>query len=331
MAKRLLIAGMPFIMLSLVYGVVWEYRGWVVALTILAIILIIGLWQYFQHRIAIQHQRIRELEQELADARAIVSIATRTKGAFLTNISHELRTPLNTIIGYSELLQEDILDEHLSGDEVRERLERIQAAARQLLSLINDIIELARLEAGDVSLNYEPWPIGLLIKEICTMIEPLVEQQQNRLIVDVQPDPEMIVHIDRKKIRQVLFRLLDNAVKFTRQGEIKFVVSVQRSDDGTELLICSISDTGIGMTAQQLDLLFAPFTRFDEPLTKRAGGVGIGLAIAHRLCLLMNGTVAVTSQSGNGTTFLITLPLPSAQTDTHSDTYDDQTELNASS
>jgi len=330
-AKRLLIAGTPFIMLFLVYGVVWEYRGWGVVLTILTIILMIGLWQYFQHRITIQQQRIRELEQELADAQAVAALATRTKSAFLTNISHELRTPLNTIIGYSELLHEDVLDERLAVDEVRERLERIQAAARQLLSLINDIIELARLEAGDVPLNYEPWPIGLLIKEVCATIEPLVEQQQNRLVVDVQPDPEMVVHIDRKKVRQVLLHLLDNAVKFTRQGEIKFIVTIRRSDDGTELLICNISDTGVGMTAQQLDLLFAPFTRFDEPLTQRSSGVGIGLAIAHRLCLLMNGTIAVTSQPGSGTTFLITLPLPSDQTDTLSDTYDYQTELNASS
>jgi len=180
-------------------------------------------------------------------------------------------------------------------------------------------------------LNYEPWPIGLLIKEVCATIEPLVEQQQNRLVVDVQPDPEMVVHIDRKKVRQVLLHLLDNAVKFTRQGEIKFIVTIRRSDDGTELLICNISDTGVGMTAQQLDLLFAPFTRFDEPLTQRSSGVGIGLAIAHRLCLLMNGTIAVTSQPGSGTTFLITLPLPSDQTDTLSDTYDYPTELNASS
>ncbi|WP_322823313.1 HAMP domain-containing sensor histidine kinase [Chloroflexus sp.] len=330
-AKRLLIAGMPLIGLFLAYSVGWDYRGWVVALTILAIVLIIGLWQYFQHRIAIQQQYICELEQELADARTVAAIATRTESAFLTNISHELRTPLNTIIGYSELLHEEVLDEPLSVDEVRERLERIQAAARQLLSLINDIIELARLEAGDVLLNYEPWPIGLLIKEVCATIEPLVEQQQNRLVVDVQPDPEMVVHIDRKKVRQVLFHLLDNAVKFTWQGEINFIVTIRRSDDGTELLICSISDTGVGMTAQQLDLLFAPFTRFDEPLTQRSRGVGIGLTIAHRLCLLMNGTIAVTSKPGNGTTFLITLPLPSGQTDTQSDTYDYQTELNASS
>ncbi|MBO9317683.1 MAG: HAMP domain-containing histidine kinase [Chloroflexus sp.] len=261
-----------------------------------------------------QVQRFKELERALIEAQTAASAAARAKSAFLTNISHELRTPLTTIIGYCELLYEDLREGTLSPERAKDQLTRMRLAAEQLLHLINDMIELARLEAGDVTIIPGRWPISLLVDEVQNAITPLAQAQQNCLVVDLKVDPRKIITVDRDKVRRILLNLLQNAVKFTRQGEIKLTVAVQEYADGSAMLNLSVSDTGIGMSAAQLDRLFEPFTRFEEPLTQRFGGVGIGLAIARQLCERMGGLIAVKSQPGQGTTFFITIPLIETQT-----------------
>ncbi len=261
-----------------------------------------------------QVQRFKELERALIEAQTAASAAARAKSAFLTNISHELRTPLTTIIGYCELLYEDLREGTLSPERAKDQLTRMRGAAEQLLHLINDMIELARLEAGDVTIIPGRWPISLLVDEVQNAITPLAQAQQNCLVVDLKVDPRKIITVDRDKVRRILLNLLQNAVKFTRQGEIKLTVAVQEYADGSAMLNLSVSDTGIGMSAAQLDRLFEPFTRFEEPLTQRSGGVGIGLAIARHLCERMGGLIAVKSQPGQGTTFFITIPLIETQT-----------------
>lgn len=259
-------------------------------------------------------QRIATLEHELAEARTAATAAARAKSAFLANISHELRTPLNTIIGYSELLHEDAQEGVLSPDRARTGLQRIRAAAGQLLNLINDMIELARLEAGDVAVSRERWPLSLLIEEVQRAILPLADEQNNRLFVELNVDPATVVEVDRVKVRQILLHLLQNAVKFTKAGEIRLTVAIREHSDEPALLTLSVSDTGIGMSKEQLDALFEPFTRFDKPLTPRYSGAGIGLAIAQRLCMVMGGTIAAMSHPGRGSTFLVTIPLVATRT-----------------
>jgi signal transduction histidine kinase len=266
------------------------------------------------HDEAAQVQRCKELERVLLEAQTAASAAARAKSAFLTNISHELRTPLTTILGYCELLYEDVREGTLSPERAKDQLTRMRGAAEQLLHLINDMIELARLEAGDVTIVPGRWPISLLVDEVQNTITPLAQAQQNSLIVDLKVDPRKIIIIDRDKVRRILLNLLQNAVKFTHRGEIKLTVAVQEHADGSAMLNLSVSDTGIGMSAAQLDRLFEPFTRFEEPLTQRSGGVGIGLAIARQLCHRMGGLIAVKSQPGQGTTFFITIPLIETET-----------------
>ncbi len=287
-------------------GHLWAAAWLIAGSSILAL-----LWyvRSLRKRIGELQNYSRALEQELAATRADAAVAHRATSAFLANMSHELRTPLNTIIGYSELLQEDIRHDALSPEQAAGSLSRIHDAAHQLLALVNDLLDLARLEAGEVTLNRAAWPLGQLVDEWRALAEPLMTQNQNRLTVHLEADPALRVTVDRAKLRQIALNLLSNAAKFTVQGQITLNVAARDCADGSMVLSLSVSDTGIGMTVEQLNRLFTPFTQFDEPLTRRYNGSGIGLAIAHRLCMLMGGAIAVTSQIGKGSTFLVTIPL----------------------
>lgn len=293
--------------LALAFGSGW----WLAALAGLGGISVALAWYSWHERSqrAELQRHFVDLERELAEARAA---AMRAKSAFLANMSHELRTPLNTIIGYSELLHEDAQEGALSPARAITRLQRIREAAGQLLILINDVLDLARLEAGEVVVSRESWPLGLLIDEVQTAIAPLANTHSNRLSIDLAVDPATIIEVDRAKVRQILLHLLQNAVKFTRQGEIRLAVAIRDDGEGPAVLSLSVSDTGIGMSREQLDVLFEPFVRFDEALTQRHSGAGISLAIAQRLCMVMGGTIAATSQPGKGSTFLVTIPLVAA-------------------
>ncbi|WP_049762734.1 sensor histidine kinase [Chloroflexus aggregans] len=253
--------------------------------------------------------RLAELERELAVAQQEAAVAAKAKSAFLAHVSHELHSPLMTILGYSELLLEDVQNGTAQTDQTITWLQRIYDSGKQLLELIDNMIVLARLEVGDIEVYHDRWSLGLLLDELEKTILPLAQQRHNRFAIDLEVDPAIIIEGDRAKIRQILLQLLHNATKFTQDGTITLRVSLKSSTEGSALLNLTVSDSGIGMSDDQLDLLFEPFTRFDEVLTPRYDGVGIGLALAQRLCLAIGGSIAVTSQPGKGTTFFVSIPV----------------------
>ena len=230
--------------------------------------------------------------------------ANRAKSAFLANISHELRTPLNAIIGYSEMLHEAAVEEgvtHFADD-----LGKIQDAGRHLLGLISDILDLSKIEAGKLDIYLEKVAVGELLDEVQTIIEPLARRNGNRLEISRSPDL-VELHTDRTKLKQSLINLLSNACKFTSNGVVR--LDATRIQRGVAPFVSfAISDTGIGMTPEQLAKLFQPFTQADGSTTKRFGGTGLGLAISKHFCEMLGGEVTVQSEPGKGSTFTIALP-----------------------
>ena len=221
-------------------------------------------------------------------------------------MSHELRTPLNAIIGYSEMLQEEAQDQHAEG--FVPDLQRINAAGKHLLELINDILDLSKIEAGKMELYLETFEVGPLVRDVAAVLEPLAQKNANRLEVQCAPDVGAM-RADLTKLRQALFNLLSNACKFTEQGVV--TVSVTReaaTADGGDSIVFAVRDTGIGMTPEQMARLFEEFGQADASTTRRYGGTGLGLAISRRLCRMMGGDITVASEPGRGSTFTIRLP-----------------------
>jgi GAF domain-containing protein/CheY-like chemotaxis protein len=254
-----------------------------------------------QSAVAIQNAR---LFREIEDKGRQLEVADRHKSEFLANMSHELRTPLNAIIGYSEMLQEDAAD--LGAEQFTDDLKKINAAGKHLLELINAVLDLSKIEAGKMELYLESFDVPALVRDIAAVIQPLAAKNANRL--DVQcPDGIGAMHADLTKVRQALFNLLSNACKFTEQGTVSLAVA-RETADGEEWLRFAVSDTGIGMTPEQLARLFEVFTQADAATTRRFGGTGLGLALSRRLCRMMGGDVTVESESGRGSTFTIRLP-----------------------
>jgi PAS domain S-box-containing protein len=245
----------------------------------------------------------KRAEVALQEAVHKAEAASRAKSTFLANMSHELRTPLNAIIGYSEILEEEALEEGL--ENLIPDTRKICTAGKHLLTLINDILDLSKIEAGRMELYLESFDLGNLIEEVVATLHPLVEKNGNQLQVSCSHNLG-VMYADLTKVRQILFNLLSNALKFTEGGTV--LLSATRSIAGdSDWVYLRVSDTGIGMSAEQQQGLFEPFIQGDASTTRKYGGTGLGLAISRLFCQMMGGDITLESQLGVGSTFTVQL------------------------
>lgn len=247
---------------------------------------------------------IQQRDAALLSANEAAEASNRAKSQFLANMSHELRTPLNAIIGYSEMLQEEAAD---TGQEATiPDLQKIQSAGKHLLSLISEILDLSKIEAGKMELYVETFDAVALVEDVVATVKPLVTKNANALEVRCPSDVGYIDN-DLTKVRQILYNLLSNAGKFTESGVITLEVS-RRSVDQREWVRFRVSDTGIGMAPEQASRLFRDFTQVDASTTRKYGGTGLGLAISRRFSEMMGGHITVDSSTGQGSAFTFDIP-----------------------
>ncbi len=252
-------------------------------------------------------QLLKATNAVLADAKKAADEASHSKGRFLANMSHELRTPLNAIIGYSEMLLESAED-RADGSTIPD-LKRIQIASRYLLELISDILDFSKIEAGKLDLVSEMFPVCGMCQDVIAIATPLAEKNHNRFSV-VCCGTIGSIHADQMRLRQSLLNLISNACKFTTHGNV--VLQLGRTDAGENGDGCfsvSITDTGPGMTPEQMSRLFEDFAQAASTTSQKYGGTGLGLALSRKLCRMMGGDITVTSEHGKGSTFTIRLPV----------------------
>ena len=267
------------------------------------------------------HQHVRELEaaraslqshaEQLADARDRAEEAARAKSEFLATMSHELRTPMNGVLGMAQLLLHTQLTE-----EQASRVSVLQRSGEALLRIINDVLDLSKLEAGKLRIDTEPFDLLTLLDEVRATVAAAADIVGLPLTVDVEPDCPRWVVGDGGRVRQVLLNLVGNAIKFTDAGHVTIAARLTHPEDasfGEHTVMLSVTDTGIGLSQETIDRLFAPFTQADSSTTRMRGGTGLGLVISRRLAEMMNGSLTVESEVGVGSCFRVTLPLPPAQ------------------
>ena len=251
-------------------------------------------------------QRLAKALAEGNKARLQSEEANKAKSAFLANMSHELRTPMNAIIGYSEILIEEC--EEMEPDEIEQDLEKILSSAKHLLGLINDVLDLSKVEAGKMSIYLEPVLLRGFINDVIVTLKPLADKNNNKLVVDVEGLDEDCVSTDATKLKQIILNLASNACKFTREGVVSISLRLE-GDSKTKCLVVAIHDSGIGMTEQQMNRLFEDFSQADVSTTREYGGTGLGLSLSRRFCRIMGGDITVESIKDEGSTFTVTLPV----------------------
>lgn len=254
-------------------------------------------------------EQIKVIERqngELQKARDQAMEANKTKSTFLASMSHELRTPLNAIIGYSEMILEEMSDE--GGTTHTDDLEKIHSAGKNLLGLINDVLDLSKIEAGKMELYLEDFDLVSLLREVVATVQPLVEKNKNTFGVKIESGIPQ-VHLDMTKVRQILFNLISNASKFTQNGTITLSAGfIPETRDRSGEIVLRVADTGIGLSEEQKGKLFKEFSQADSSTTRKYGGTGLGLAITKRFTNMMQGSILVESEPEKGTAFTILLP-----------------------
>jgi signal transduction histidine kinase/DNA-binding response OmpR family regulator len=260
------------------------------------------------------------------EARERAEEANRTKSEFLANMSHELRTPLNAIIGYSEILEEDAADQ--GQDTLINDIKKIRNAGKHLLSLINDVLDLAKIESGKVDLYLESFDVNKMVKDVVDTLQPTCDKNNNKMVVDC-PENIGLMRSDFTKVRQSLFNLLSNASKFTHNGEVKLTIEQQviktKTGESQKFLHFIVQDTGIGMKPEHCKKLFQAFSQADSSTTRKYGGTGLGLAITQNFINMMGGEVTVASEYGVGSTFTLKLPQITRQVASKSEEFDEST------
>ncbi len=249
-------------------------------------------------------RKVEERTLELSRAKEASEAANRAKSRFLANMSHELRTPLNAIIGYSEMLVEEAQD--FGNESLVPDLEKIRAAGRHLLALINDVLDLSKIEAGKMQVFCETFDVAQLVRDTATTVAPLAEKNCNRLEVECGAELRTM-HTDLVKVRQILLNLLSNACKFTHDGTIR-LEAVRERNGQSDLIVFRVTDSGIGMSPEEIGRIFEAFTQADAATAHRYGGTGLGLTITAHHCRMLGGDVAVESEPGKGSRFTVRLP-----------------------